>query len=81
MANRSPNIYLSNDVIDFIYKKLDINDTIYFIDKFIKIKQNNLTEDDIPNENNNFQNIFNEYPNGNLKDYKINVYDKKIVLL
>lgn len=81
VANRAPNIYLSNNVIDFIYKKLDINDTIYFIDKFIKMKQNYLTEDDIPSANNNFQNLLNEYPNKNLKDYNLNIYDKNCVAL
>ncbi len=81
VANRAPNIYLSNNVIDFIYKKLDINDTIYFIDKFVKMKQNYLTEDDVPSANNNFQNILNEYPNGNLKDYNLNVFDKNCIAL
>ena len=82
VANRSPNIYLSNDVIDFIYKKLDINDTIYFINQFVTMKQNYLTDDDVPNEcAANFQNIFDEYPNGNLKDYNVNVYNKNCVAL
>ncbi|MBQ9441227.1 MAG: hypothetical protein IJU54_02385 [Alphaproteobacteria bacterium] len=73
MANRAPNIYLSNNVIDFIHKKLGINDVIYFIDKFINIKQKHLIEEDLPQDNANFINLLNEYPNGNLRDYNINI--------
>ena len=73
MANRFSNIYLSNDVIDFIYKKLGVNDVIYFIDKFIHIKQQHLIEEDLPQDNANFINLFNGYPNGNLKYYNINI--------
>ena len=95
VANRSPNIYLSNDVIDFIYKKLGINDVMYFIDKFIKIKQQYLTEDDLPQgdqhnhpgcvphnchqDYGHFQNLLDEYPNGNIKEYKVNIYNQNCV--
>ena len=80
VANRAPNIYLSNDVIDFIHKKLGINDTIYFIDKFIKTKQQYLTEDDLPNNDAYFPNILNEYPNGNIKEYKVNIYNNNCIV-
>ena len=88
VANRAPNIYLSNNIIDFIHKKLGINDVIYFVDKFIKIKQQYLTEDDLPQGDNqnhphgchqdygNFHNSLNEYPNGNIKEYKVNIYNQ-----
>lgn len=95
VANRSPNIYLSNDVIDFIHKKLGIDDVIYFIDKFIKIKQQYLTEDDLPQSDHhnhpghphdcpqnygNFHNSLNEYPNGNIKEYKVNIYNQNCIV-
>ncbi len=79
VANRSPNIYLSNDVIDFVHNKLGINDAIYFIDKFINIKQQYMTEDDLPVDVAYFPNAFNEYPNGNLKEYKVNTYNPNCI--
>ena len=80
VSNRAPNVYLSNDVISFIHGKLGINDVIYFIDSFAKIKQNYIIDDDLPHDAANFNKILNEYPNGNLKVYNINVYDKNCVI-